>query len=93
MINPMEDASLAGMKEHSEDDAEESSDTDGGAEYTENPSSIANGSESSSSFSAHLDYKLLKEDIESLSTNKVKYKWEVDAVNCKWVATKEPHLE
>ncbi|GKD39182.1 U3 small nucleolar RNA-associated protein 25 [Tanacetum coccineum] len=89
----VEDASLAGMKEHSEDDAEESSDTDGGAEYTENPSSIANGSESSSSFSAHLDYKLLKEDIESLSTNKVKYKWEVDAVNCKWVATKEPHLE
>ncbi|PWA33924.1 Digestive organ expansion factor, predicted [Artemisia annua] len=56
----VEDASLAGMEEHSEDDAEESSDTEG-EEYTENTSSIANESESS--------------------------------INCKWVATKEPHLE
>ncbi|PWA70846.1 nucleolar protein [Artemisia annua] len=64
----VEEASVAGMEEHSEDDADDS-------------------------FSAHLDYKLLKEEIESLSANKGKYKWEVDAVNCKWVATKEPHLE
>ncbi|PWA72213.1 Digestive organ expansion factor, predicted [Artemisia annua] len=89
----VEEASVADMEEHSEDDAAELSDTEEEEEYTENTSSIANESESPSSFSNHLGSKLLKEEVESLSANKGKYKWEVDAVNCKWVATKEPHLE
>ncbi|GJZ05260.1 hypothetical protein Tco_0538535 [Tanacetum coccineum] len=71
-----EENDLELLSEHSEDDAEQSSDTDDGEEYTEKTSSIANELENSSSFSAHLDYKLLKEEIASLSTNKGKYNCE-----------------
>ncbi|KAK9068656.1 hypothetical protein SSX86_012771 [Deinandra increscens subsp. villosa] len=89
----LQGASLAAMEEHSDDEDEdeddEASDIDGEEEMTVNGHSIAKESESSSSFSDHLGYKLSKEDVENLSTNKGKYKWGVDAANCKWVATRE----
>ncbi|XP_071737104.1 protein NUCLEOLAR FACTOR 1 [Rutidosis leptorrhynchoides] len=75
-----------------DDDDDETSDMDGD-EVTENDHSVSIESESSSSFSTHLNYKLSKEEIESLSTKKGKYKWEVVAANCKWVSTKELRLE
>ncbi|XP_076900617.1 uncharacterized protein LOC143554826 [Bidens hawaiensis] len=46
-----------------------------------------------SSFSDHLEYKLTKEGIENLSTKKWKYRWGVNAANCKWEATKKLNLE
>ncbi|KAI3754757.1 hypothetical protein L1987_54547 [Smallanthus sonchifolius] len=92
--NDLEEASLAAIEEHSgdiDDDADDNDDDDD--EFTGIDHSVAKESESSSSFSAHLDYKLLKEEVENLSTKKGKYKWGVDSANCKWVATKELHLE
>lgn len=82
----------SGLGEASEDD-DDAFDTDGEEEFTTGHQSIAKESESSSSFAAHLGYKLLKQEEESLSSKKGKYKWEFDAANCKWVATKELHLE
>ncbi|KAL4564389.1 hypothetical protein LXL04_028453 [Taraxacum kok-saghyz] len=93
--NVLEGSSLGEAKEHSEDDADEAFDTDEEEkeELTVDDQVIAKDLETSSSFSDHLGYKLLKEEIESLSGKKGKYKYEVDAANCKWVATKELHLE
>ncbi|KAI3741879.1 hypothetical protein L1987_59557 [Smallanthus sonchifolius] len=76
-----------------EDQDDEASDKDREEEMTGNGHPIAKESESSSSFSAHLDYKLLKEEVENLATKKGKYKWGVYAANCKWVATREPRVE
>ncbi|KAI3701737.1 hypothetical protein L6452_27040 [Arctium lappa] len=92
-LNDIQGSSLADVGEHSEDDDDEASDMDGEEEFTTNGQTIAKESEISSSFSAHLDYKLLKDEVEDLSRNKGKYKWEVDAANCKWVATRELILE
>ncbi|KAI3819299.1 hypothetical protein L1987_13126 [Smallanthus sonchifolius] len=93
--NDLEGASLAAIEEHNDDidDDDDDNDDDEDEEFTGNSHSVAKESESSSSFSAHLDYKLLKEEVENLSTKKGKYKWGVDSANCKWIATKELHLE
>ncbi|KAL8259922.1 hypothetical protein R6Q59_027875 [Mikania micrantha] len=86
--NELQGANLSAMEEHSNDD-DESSDIDGKEEMTGNGHSSAKESEGSSSFSAHLDHKLSKEEVENLSTKKGKYKWGIEAAKCKWVATRE----
>ncbi|KVI01455.1 Digestive organ expansion factor, predicted [Cynara cardunculus var. scolymus] len=92
-LTDIDGSSLADIGGHIEDDDDEASDMDEEEEVTANGQSIAKESEISSSFSAHLDYKLLKDEVEILSRKKGKYKWEVDAANCKWVATRELILE
>lgn len=92
--NDLQESNLAEVEEHSEDDGDEIFETDEEEEdVTADDQSIAKESESSSSFSTHLCYNLSKEETESLPIKKGKYKWEVDAANCKWVATKELLLE
>ncbi|KAJ9550639.1 hypothetical protein OSB04_014684 [Centaurea solstitialis] len=94
-LTDIQGSSLADIVEHSEDDDDdEASDMDGEEEeFEENGQSIAKEAEISSSFSGHLDYKLQKDEVENLSSKKGKYKWKVDAANCKWVATRELILE
>ncbi|KAL7593024.1 hypothetical protein Lser_V15G33509 [Lactuca serriola] len=92
-LDPADLQGLAEVEEHSEDDADETFESDGEEDFTADDQSIAKESESTSSYSAHLGYKLSKEEAENLSRKKGKYKWEVDAANCKWVATKELLLE
>ncbi|XP_023739619.1 protein NUCLEOLAR FACTOR 1 [Lactuca sativa] len=92
-LDPTDLQGLAEVEEHSEDDADETFESDGEEDFTADDQSIAKESESTSSYSAHLGYKLSKEEAENLSRKKGKYKWEVDAANCKWVATKELLLE
>ncbi|CAH1449466.1 unnamed protein product [Lactuca virosa] len=92
-LDPTDLQGLAEVEEHSENDADETFESDGEEDFTADDQSIAKESESTSSYSAHLGYKLSKEEAENLSRKKGKYKWEVDAANCKWVATKELLLE
>ncbi|KAK1420515.1 hypothetical protein QVD17_22178 [Tagetes erecta] len=80
-------------EEEEEEEDDGSYDIDGEEKVVGNGHSVAKESESSSSFSAHLDYKLLKEEVENLATKKWKYETEVDAANCRWIATGELHLE
>ncbi|KAI3805579.1 hypothetical protein L1987_28094 [Smallanthus sonchifolius] len=87
--NDLEGASLAAIEEHSDDiddddddNDDDDDDNDEDEEFTGNVHSLLTWT-----------YKLLKEEVENLSTKKGKYKWGVDSANCKWVATKELHLE
>nr|XP_043628614.1 U3 small nucleolar RNA-associated protein 25 [Erigeron canadensis] len=92
MGEPIEDNASDGNADDDDDDDDEASDMDG-QEFMENDLSLSKDSESSSSFSTHLNYKLSVEVTKILSTNKAKYKWKADAANCKWVATKDLCLE
>ncbi|KAJ0592129.1 putative digestive organ expansion factor, predicted [Helianthus annuus] len=73
--------------EDEDGDGDDDDDDDGEEEVA------GNKSEGSSSFSAHLDYELSKEEIENLPTKKMKYKHRLEAANCKWAATRELNLE
>ncbi|MFS7918496.1 putative digestive organ expansion factor, predicted [Helianthus anomalus] len=71
-----------------DDDEDDNDDDDDGEEEV-----AGNKSEGSSSFSAHLDYRLSEEEVENLPTKKMKYKHRLEAANCKWKATRELNLE
>ncbi|XP_076894454.1 protein NUCLEOLAR FACTOR 1-like [Bidens hawaiensis] len=95
--NDTQDGSLAATEEHNEDDDQEDEDDDDDEddedEVGEEVAGIAQELESLSSFSSHLEYRLSAEEVENLPTNRGKYKFGVEAANCKWAATRELNLE
>ncbi|KAH9774282.1 U3 small nucleolar RNA-associated protein [Citrus sinensis] len=85
-----------GIREQNEDADSVASDTDEehGLGLNGQPSSEA--SAHASSFHEHFGYNLSKEEVDDLSKKKLKYEWEVPAVdmsNCKWVGTGECFLK
>ncbi|GAY36872.1 hypothetical protein CUMW_025090 [Citrus unshiu] len=85
-----------GIREQNEDADSVASDTDEehGLGLNGQPSSEA--SAHASSFHEHFGYNLSKEEVDDLSKKKLKYEWEVPAVDmskCKWVGTGECFLK
>ncbi|KAL9421063.1 hypothetical protein AB3S75_038596 [Citrus x aurantiifolia] len=84
------------IREQNEDADSVASDTDEehGLGLNGQPSSEA--SAHASSFHEHFGYNLSKEEVDDLSKKKLKYEWELPAVdmsNCKWVGTGECFLK
>lgn len=106
----LQQSGLVGITEPGEDDGIDDGDDDGDGDCDDegafdmdeehdsrlNGQSTTEASMSTSSYNAHLGYKLSRGEVDQLLKRKLKYKWKLPAVymlNCKWIGTGECFLD